>query len=103
MDRNLFDIEESCLDFGKVQETVEDSSQECSISADRLDELSTLAFGQLFVAEKLRKAHDGAERGPDFVTHVGEKIAFRLGRGFSGFFGSFELALRAFELFVLSF
>ena len=59
-------------------------------SVFQLVELLGLQWGQTAAPDQMGHTGDGIERGPDFVTHIGQKGAFRDAGCFCCFLGARE-------------
>ncbi len=73
----------SRLNFGEIENVVEESQQAVARTADRVGKLK-LFFGEGGIEQKTRHADDGIHRGADFMTHGGEEVRLGLG-GSKGF------------------
>ena len=72
-----FNVELSGFNFGKIQDIVDDPEQGIGPGLDFLN-VVFLFRGHLRLKGQMGHADNRIHRGPDFVTHVGQKIAFSL-------------------------
>ena len=86
-DRLKFEL--SCLDFGQVEDVVEDVEERLG-SALRLGEIVGLARCEFGAERELDEADDGIHRRPDLVAHVGEEITLAPRSRLCGLLGPFE-------------
>jgi hypothetical protein len=73
----------SRLDFGEIENVVEERQQAVARTADRVGKLM-LFFREGGIEQQTRHADDRIHRGADFMAHGGEKVGLGLG-GSKGF------------------
>ena len=73
--RQRFQVEFARFDLGKIQNIVEQQQQRIGRRRHHREVIALLRR-QVGVAQQFAHADDAVHRGADFVTHVGEKLAF---------------------------
>ena len=90
-----FEVHATGLDFGEVEDVIDDDEEGFCAAADGGDEVALLG-GEIGLLEELGKAEDPVHGGTDFVGHGGEEFAFGAVGEFCGFFGADEFCFGAF-------
>ncbi len=85
----VFQVELARLDFGEIQNIVDDGEQRVAAHADGFDK-ALLLFRQGRFHQEAGHADHGVERRANLVAHLGEEFGFRLGCIFGGFFGALQ-------------
>ena len=70
-----FQINFSGLDFGEIQNVVDDRQQGISRQLHRI-QIFALFRGELSPKRKVRHSHDAVQRRTNFVAHVRQELAF---------------------------
>ena len=85
---------EGLTHVGGLEDIVDEAHEHVAVVADDADEVHALLVG-VDHGEEVGEAHDGIERGADFVGHIGEEGALHLTRilGALGFFLQLALGL----------
>jgi len=65
----------TCFNFGKIQNVIENAQQRFAAGFYDSSEF-TLLVTKFGIQKQADHTHDPVHRGADFVTHVGQKIAF---------------------------
>ncbi len=87
---NVFEDQLIRLDFGKIEDVIDDAQQRRTGAVDLVDIVALLGRKLGFQA-KMRQADDGVHRGTDFMAHVGQEHALGLGRRLGLFPGALHL------------
>ncbi len=78
------------LDLGEVEDIVDDPQKDPGRVPD-LVQVIPLTAGQVGLEGEVGEPHDGIHGGPDFVAHVGQKLAFGPSRRFGRLTGPLGL------------
>ena len=87
----LFDDQLPRLDFGQIENVIDNALQMRAGAQNGVNFVFDIFPALVFVAQHIRVAQDGGERGANFVTHVGEEFALGLVGGIRRFFGFTQL------------
>ena len=94
------DFEFAGLDFGDVEDVVDDGEEVFAALLDDGGALALFGGGGGVAAEELGVAEDGVEGGAEFVGHVGEEFGFGAGGGLGGEGGAAEFGGAVFDEFL---
>ena len=78
----LFQIQPAGLDFGQVQDVVDDGEEMLGRGVDFPEMLEVAGGAGRIAAEQESQPEDGVHRGPDLVAHVGQEGALCLAGAF---------------------
>ncbi len=89
---DVFELEATGLDFGEIEDVVDDGEEGLAGLADGVDGVA-LVGGEGGVEEEAGHADDAVHRGADLVRHGGEEVALGAGGGVGLDLGAAEFAL----------
>ena len=92
----LLQFQMARFDFGDVEQVVDDFEQR----AGRLEDGTKITVGRGLLLEQgeFGEGHDPVQRRADFVTDVGEELAFRGGGGVGGLFGELQFRVDGLQI-----
>ena len=86
---DLFEIESTGFDLGKVQDIIDDRQKRVGRSFHHT-EIIALLRGEFRVESKFRHSEDSVHGRTNLVTHIGEKLALSAARRFGSFLGALQ-------------